>query len=1299
VWGWNRRGQVIDLEMKRANERTEAQAREKSIQQAADNNRRAARFSEKALLHLEANDPAAAALWFTQALEERGAEAERSGEDDHEDAADRRRITCALQAMPKLRGALTLERMICVEPSPKDDCAFVASRAEEKPASGSSEACNGEARLWFFDGSGAVTLENPPAEPASFMRAAFAPDGKYVAAVTVAGTKGHLHLWSAREGGAKRQALYSQSFDDPPSDVAFHPGNPDILLVAMGRDATGNQAARGEVIVLNWKTGARHATLKQSLPINRAIFSPATGDPISTGNRIATAAGDPERGVGECKLWNWQTDPDGKHAARFAHRAAVNWLDFSPDGSLLLTASGTQHATDGEAQIWNLNQGWPIGKPFVHGGAVLMAQFDPGGKRIVTATQRDGNAHIWETSDPSHPLHTLPHDGYMRTAQWSPDGRFVVTGSHDQKLRVWDAATGALAAPILSHAGTVYSAFFTAQGRYLLSATVGAARLWDFDDRQPRLAPNPLPGTQKVAAVSADGKWSAVATEPNPLEQSTEILITGPADGAPPGKVSVEGSVNHVVFSPDSTMLAIAVRHRPTSEAKGGEVLLYELASGAISKTLSLETVPTFIAFPAGKSARLLVLGRDTVSQLVTHVIVCNRPGSRIEREFPTTQDTIECAAISPDGSLIAIGGGSTQPREGFTKILNVDAGSEVGTVRHDEGVLAVAFDPTGTRLATGSVDDEARVWNVRNLQEPPAHFKHTADVTFVSFLGDGSRLVSGSFDSTAVVWDIADRHQLGVCKHNAVVRCAAASSDGAFIVTGGDDRTVRVWDMATFRPIAIFPQSTQIVSVGFSPASDGVFALGFTSPDSGARGILDSVETASRRAEIHRWNFATDARSVKELRNESERLAAREVPKVPEPNALDRLRSGRWQAVLPLPEQARIPTDDELARYHQDEYAHAIGGSSWRAAAWHAEERISHLKTPAANDYLASALAHFRIGDWGRVIERCNQDVAAEPRNKTEAELLRLRAMARAEEVLADHEEDLFAKASGAQKPAPGSPAANAPATRVEAAVAKWKTAQEDLLQVGKYYSHDTFVLIKLAEYLARGGNFAEAKSVLIAACDVERKNPHGARPSPWQRLATLSLLPDPPQTADYRAACDKLMDIFLHRPGYGAIAAWPSLLTPQGATVPAKDLVKILQESVDEEPTNFYRLNTLGVALIRSGEDEEGTAYLDQARLFSNVVSPENGKESEQGRPMDWLFPALAEHHLNHPEPANHWFQLAKRGPPSSSDPGDLSRVRQTWNQFEIIILLRELDATFRQAKSGSPHDAPVAPPLPPR
>jgi len=483
-------------------------------------------------------------------------------------------------------------------------------------------------------------------------------------------------------------------------------------------------------------------------------------------------------------------------------------------------------------------------------------------------------------------------------------------------------------------------------------------------------------------------------------------------------------------------------------------------------------------------------------------------------------------------------------------------------------------------------------------------------------------------------------------------------------------------------------------VTVGFSPASGGVFALGFTSPDSGARGILDTVETPARRAEIHRWNFATDARSVKDLTTESERLAGRQIPDVPEANALDRLKVERWKDVLPPPEQARIHADEELARYHQDEYARAIGSGSWHAAAWNADERIARLNPPAPNDYLASARAHFRSANWERVVAQCEQGLVAEPRDRIEAaELRQLRAMALAETVLAIHEKDLFAQALA------GSPAANAPADRIKAAVEAWRTPLADLLQVEKDHRDDAFVLIRLAEYFARGGNFAEARSALVFACDVERANRKGARPSPWQRLATLSLLPDPPDTAEYRKACDELLALFLDRPGYGTIAAWPSLLTPQGATKPAKDLVGILRKSVDEEPTNFYRLNTLGAALIRSGEDAEGIKILDKARQFYNAVTSETPRKDEQGRPMDWLFLALAGHHLNRPDPAKHWLRLAKREAPPGSDPGDLGTVRQTWNQFEIIILLRELDATFRRARPASPQDAPAAPPLPPR
>ncbi len=116
--------------------------------------------------------------------------------------------------------------------------------------------------------------------------------------------------------------------------------------------------------------------------------------------------------------------------------------------------------------------------------------------------------------------------------------------------------------------------------------------------------------------------------------------------------------------------------------------------------------------------------------------------------------------------------------------------------------VHAVAFSTDGARLATGSTNKSARVWDAasgRKLLE----VRHDAAVTAVAFSPDGARLATGSADRTARIWDAASQKQLLEVRHGGAVQgdavgAVAVSPDGALLATGSADGTARIWDAAS---------------------------------------------------------------------------------------------------------------------------------------------------------------------------------------------------------------------------------------------------------------------------------------------------------------------------------------------------------------------------------------------------------------------------------------------------------------------------------------------------------------------
>ena len=196
---------------------------------------------------------------------------------------------------------------------------------------------------------------------------------------------------------------------------------------------------------------------------------------------------------------------------------------------------------------------------------------------------------------------------------------------------------------------------------------------------------------------------------------------------------------------------------------------------------------------------------------------------SRVELTLRGHTDDVWNAVFSPDGTRIATGSA-----DGTAKIWDADTGEEILTLdaTTDGGIGSVAFSPNGKLLATGSDDKITRIWDVSTGKEILTLKGHLDWISHVAFSPDGSRLATSSYDGASKVWDITTGKELLTLHEEGdgvVALWVIFNPDGSQIATAVTENFQRgwasIWDAKTGQKIMTLPaQGPAMRSAAFSP-------------------------------------------------------------------------------------------------------------------------------------------------------------------------------------------------------------------------------------------------------------------------------------------------------------------------------------------------------------------------------------------------------------------------------------------------------------------------------------------------
>lgn len=339
-------------------------------------------------------------------------------------------------------------------------------------------------------------------ESSSVYDVAFSPDGKY--AVT-GGLDGSLRIWELKGWDG---ATASKDFETRVLDVKFDPSGQLILLgdgdghvriwnLITGEDTQWTAHLEGRVnsiaiskngrfILSGGSDGFARLWDSQNEFVGIKIEHASVLDvAFSPTHRIAASGGCDWNWRGNCmhgyvKIWDIT---DGEITAQYSHDDYVTSIDFSPDGSRLISGS-----RDGTIIIWDMAKGEEISHitydPENWGDVINSVAFHPNGEWIATGGL-DGSIRIWDTTTLSEIIRinheidaTSINFNEVNDISFSPDGKWIASGSNDHTVRVWSVETGEEIAR-MHHDREVTAVSFSPDGRTILSSSLdGTAKIW-----------------------------------------------------------------------------------------------------------------------------------------------------------------------------------------------------------------------------------------------------------------------------------------------------------------------------------------------------------------------------------------------------------------------------------------------------------------------------------------------------------------------------------------------------------------------------------------------------------------------------------------------------------------------------------------------------------------------------------------------------------------------------------------------------------------------------------------------------
>ena len=499
---------------------------------------------------------------------------------------------------------------------------------------------------------------------------------------------------------------------------------------------------------------------------------------------------------------------------RQAPRLAQFWLPEQDGEMQFAEKSGRVVFHDGaDTRVWDAATGAAVSPPMHESSEMRFLWTDPHGTRVVTST-RDNRIHVWDSATGTVLAHFLG-EGHVRAVLGGPRLRMAIRPTDPRVVLCFSALDGAADATF-SQDEIILWTVASPDGARVLAATKHSLLLWDVASRALVVPPVEFGGEPDFGNFDPSGRLAGLR-----VKHEDGIAVFDLTIGAITARGATKsiGSIRHGWL--DGTRWVVLSRKSVGSALREGATdrLLFDAPIGGGTVAADFAAGCNVFAL-VGENGVAQVWDADAAQPLTPRLWGGGRPSRvRLSADGATfltsssepavrlwklpAQGGAEWSATATATVLAAWWeGGRLLTADADARLTARDAatGRPLSEARvFQEAATCAAPDAAGRLVLIGSVHS-ARLWNAVN-GEPAGPLIECGDgVRDVALSADGRRAAVLLEKKAALLCDPATGAIKHTLPHEGALRCLLGA-DGARLVTIARD-SVRLWDAATGEPV-----------------------------------------------------------------------------------------------------------------------------------------------------------------------------------------------------------------------------------------------------------------------------------------------------------------------------------------------------------------------------------------------------------------------------------------------------------------------------------------------------------------